>query len=38
MMGRMWRFAEREHDIVFNQFPPVAMAPYGPLIGMVDEG
>jgi arylsulfatase A-like enzyme len=37
LMGRMWRFAEREQDIVFNGFPPVAVVPYGPLIGMVGD-
>ena len=37
MMAKMWRFAERENDIVFNQFPPVAMAPYGPMIGLRDD-
>ncbi|MBN1673151.1 MAG: sulfatase-like hydrolase/transferase [Kiritimatiellae bacterium] len=37
MLGKMWRFARREEDIVFNPFPPVALAAYGPLVGLRQE-
>jgi hypothetical protein len=30
----MWCFAHREKDIIFNAYPPVALAPYGPLVGL----
>ena len=33
MLGRMWRFALKENDIVFNAYAPVALAPYGPASG-----
>jgi arylsulfatase A-like enzyme len=34
LLGKMWRFAHRENDIIFNAYPPVALAPYGPLVGL----
>ena len=34
LLGKMWRFARREGDIIFNPFPPVALAAYGPLTGL----
>jgi hypothetical protein len=34
----MWRFAYREEDTVFNAFPPVALAAYGPMIAFGDQG
>jgi arylsulfatase A-like enzyme len=37
LLGRMWRFALREHDIIFNAHPPVALPPYGPLVGLRGE-
>ncbi len=30
LVGRMWRFAAREDDIIFNPYATVALAPYGP--------
>jgi arylsulfatase A-like enzyme len=30
MVRRMWRFAGREEDIIFNPYPTVALAPWGP--------
>jgi hypothetical protein len=30
----MWRFARNEKDIIFNAYPPVALVPYGPLMGL----
>ena len=33
LLARMWRFAVQEDDITFSPFPPVALAPYGPMIG-----
>lgn len=32
MLARMWRFADQEDDIIFNTYPPVALAAYGPRI------
>jgi arylsulfatase A-like enzyme len=37
LLGKMWRFARRENDIIFNAYPPVALAPYGPLVGLCGE-
>ena len=37
LLGKMWRFARRENDIVFNAYPPVALAPYGPVVGLHRE-
>ena len=34
LLGKMWRFARRENDIIFNAYPPVALAPYGPVVGL----
>ncbi|MBN1670439.1 MAG: sulfatase-like hydrolase/transferase [Kiritimatiellae bacterium] len=34
LLAKMWRFARREEDIIFNAYPPVALAAYGPLIGL----
>jgi hypothetical protein len=34
LLGRMWRFARSENDIIFNSYPPVALSPYGPLAGL----
>ena len=34
LLIKMWRFARRENDIIFNGYPPVALAPYGPIIGL----
>ena len=34
LLGKMWRFARREDDIIFNSYPPVALAPYGPIVGL----
>lgn len=30
LVRRMWRFAGREDDIIFNPYPTVALAPWGP--------
>lgn len=30
LVRRMWRFAARENDIIFNQYATVALAPWGP--------
>jgi arylsulfatase A-like enzyme len=37
LLGKMWRFARRENDIIFNGYPPVALAPYGPVAGLRGE-
>jgi len=34
LMAKMWRFARKEEDIIFNAFAPVAVACYGPLVGL----
>ena len=34
LLGKMWRFALRENDIIFNSYPPVALAAYGPVVGL----
>jgi len=34
LLAKMWRFARRENDIIFNSYPPVALAPYGPITGL----
>jgi len=34
LLGKMWRFALRENDIIFNGYPPVALATYGPTVGL----
>jgi arylsulfatase A-like enzyme len=34
LLSKMWRFARRENDIIFNSYPPVALAPYGPIQGL----
>ena len=38
LLGKMWRFARREDDIIFNGYPPVALAPYGPIVGLRSPG
>lgn len=40
MVRRMWRFAARENDMVFNPYATVALAPFGPAdaLGGVDNG
>lgn len=30
LVRHMWRFAGREDDIIFNPYPTVALAPWGP--------
>jgi hypothetical protein len=30
----MWRFADREKDIIFNPYVTVALAPWGPAVGL----
>ena len=30
LLAKMWAFADQEDDIIFNDYPPVALAPYGP--------
>lgn len=30
LVRRMWRFADREQDIIFNSYATVALAPWGP--------
>jgi len=37
LLSRMWRFARRENDIIFNAYPPVALSPYGPVVGLREE-
>ncbi|MFC1714595.1 sulfatase-like hydrolase/transferase [Candidatus Poribacteria bacterium] len=37
LLAKMWRFARREGDIIFNGYPPVALAPYGPIVGLREE-
>lgn len=37
LLGKMWRFARSENDIIFNGYPPVALAPYGPVAGLRGE-
>jgi len=37
LLARMWQFARREEDIIFNGYLPVALAPYGPLVGLTDK-
>ncbi|MCC7204802.1 MAG: sulfatase-like hydrolase/transferase [Phycisphaeraceae bacterium] len=34
LLARLWRFALRENDIIQDSFPPVALAPYGPLVAL----
>ena len=35
LVGRMWRFADREQDdLLFNAYATVALAPYGPADGL----
>jgi hypothetical protein len=34
MMARIWEFAYQEHDTIFSSFPPVAIATYGPMVGL----
>lgn len=38
MVRRMWRFARRENDIIFNSYATVALAPYGPADALAGEG
>jgi arylsulfatase A-like enzyme len=32
MLGKMWAFAEKEDDVIFSPFPPVAVSPFGPAV------
>lgn len=34
LLGRMWRFAIEQDDVIFNAYLPVALPPYGPLEGL----
>jgi len=34
LLAKMWRFAIQENDIIFSPYPPVALAPYGPVVGL----
>jgi arylsulfatase A-like enzyme len=34
MMARIWEFALREKDTIFSAFAPVAVASYGPMLGV----
>lgn len=34
MMARIWDFAIRENDSIFSAFAPVAVATYGPMLGV----
>jgi len=34
MMARIWEFALRENDTIFSAFAPVAVASYGPMLGV----
>ena len=34
MMARIWEFAIQEQDTIFSGFPPVAVATYGPMLGL----
>lgn len=37
LVRRMWRFAGREDDIIFNPYPTVALAPWGPADALREE-
>ena len=37
LVGKMWRFAAKEHDIIFNPYATVALAPWGPMEGLSNE-
>jgi arylsulfatase A-like enzyme len=32
MLTKMWKFAEKEEDVIFSAFPPVAVSPFGPAV------
>ncbi len=32
MLAKMWNFAIKENDIIFSQFPPVAISAFGPAL------
>ncbi len=34
LVGKMWRFAARENDIIFNPYGTVGLAPWGPAEGL----
>lgn len=34
LIGRMWRFACEQDDLVFNSYPTAAIPPYGPLMAL----
>lgn len=36
MCRRMWRRAYEEGDIVYNPYPTVSLAPFGPMVGLED--
>jgi arylsulfatase A-like enzyme len=38
LLGRMWTFAVEHHDIIFNQYGTVSLAPFGPGLGPAPEG
>ena len=37
LVGRMWRFAARTQDHIFNPYATVALAPWGPADAFRDE-
>jgi choline-sulfatase len=37
LVGKMWRFAAREDDMIFNPYGTVALAPWGPAEGLSDS-
>lgn len=36
LVQRMWRFAARENDMIFNPYATVAFAPWGPAVGLAE--
>jgi hypothetical protein len=34
MMSRIWAFAIQENDTIFSGFAPIAVATYGPMVGL----
>ncbi len=37
LLRKMWRFARRENDYIFNGYATVAMAPHGPADALADD-
>jgi arylsulfatase A-like enzyme len=35
LMTEMWNFAAEHHDMIFNAYPTVAFAPFGPALGKI---